>query len=143
MTTLTSLIRLRKHTVDQKQKFLSGLYRQAEALEAKKNDLKSQVARERQLLEEQEMLEALAWFGHYAAGVKTQISLIDKDLANLEKRIEIARADLRTAYGEMKKVEIIHKRREEEAVKEELRRESKEMDEIGVEGHRRKALSDE
>ena len=138
MSTLTSLIRLRKHTVDQKQKFLAGLYRQAEELEQKKASLQEKLSRERQLLEEQEMLEALAWFGNFAAGVKTQIEFIDKDIANMEQRIEIARGDLRNAFAELKKIEITNERRIAAAQKEEQVKENKELDEIGIEGHRRK-----
>ncbi len=138
MANLSSLIRLRKHTVDQKQKFLSGLYRQAEALEQKKKGYQDKLSTERALLEEQEMLEALAWFGRFAEGMKGQIALIDKDIANLEQRIEIARADLRNAFAELKKIEITNDRRIAAEKKAIQAKENKEMDEIGIESHRRK-----
>ncbi len=139
MSDLSSLIRLRKHTVDQKQKFLAELYRQAEALENKKTSYEEKLVKERALLEEQEMLEALAWFGRFAEGVKTQIELINKDIRNLEQRIDIARADLRNAFTELKKIEITRDRRAEVEKKAALSKESKELDEIGIEGHRRKS----
>ena len=138
MADLQSLIRLRKHTVDQKQKFLAGLYRQADILEQKKAGLQDALTNERKLLEEQEMLEALAWYGRYAQGVKTQIDLLNKDIKHMEQRIEIARTDLREAFAEMKKIEITARQREEAERKEENDRESRELDEIGIEGHRRK-----
>lgn len=139
MANLTSLIRLRKHNVDQKQKFLAGLYRRAEELEAQKSSLNEQVATERTLLEEQEMLEALAWFGSYAANVKIKIESIDREIFQMEKRIEIARADLRESFAEMKKIEITHNRRMEAEKKALSVKEDKELDEIGVERHRRKS----
>ena len=139
MSDLSSLIRLRKHTVDQKQKFLSGLYRQAEALEQQKASLNEKIASERKLLEEQEMLEALAWFGRYAAGVKVKIEMLDKDIVNMEQRIEIARADLRAAFAELKKVEITDERRRKEELRAENIKEGKELDDIAIEGYRRKS----
>lgn len=138
MANLKSLIRLRKHTVDQKQKFLAELYRQAEELEAKKASYEEKLKKERELLEEQEMLEALAWYGRFASGIKAQIDLLNKDLSNMEQRIEIARADLRNAFAELKKIEITAERRREAEKKEELAKENKELDDIGIDGHRRK-----
>lgn len=141
MADLSSLIRLRKHTVDQKQKFLAGLYRQAEELENKKKSYEDKLAKEREVLEQQEMLEALAWYGRFAEGVKSQISLINKDIANMEQRIEIARADLRNAFGELKKVEITNRRRQEAEKKEEQRKEDIYLDDVGIDGHRRNSES--
>ena len=138
MANLKSLIRLRKHTVDQKQKFLAELYRQAEELEAKKASYEEKLKKERELLEEQEMLEALAWYGRFASGIKAQIDLLNKDLSNMEQRIEIARADLRNAFAELKKIEITAERRREAEKKEELAKENKELDDIGIDSHRRK-----
>ena len=71
MADLASLIRLRKHTVDQKQKFLAELYRQAEALENKKAGYKDKLQNERALLEEQEMLEAFSRRNVACEGVRT------------------------------------------------------------------------
>ena len=137
MADLSSLIRLRKHTVDQKQKFLAELYRQAEELEAKKKSYEDKLSKERELLEQQEMLEALAWYGRFAEGVKSQIDLVKKDITNLEQRIEIARADLRNAFAELKKIEITNERRLAAEKKEEQRKEEKELDEIGIDVYRR------
>ncbi|MCB9965790.1 MAG: flagellar FliJ family protein [Rhodospirillales bacterium] len=143
MANLSSLIRLRKHTVDQKQKFLADLYRQVDALTAEKTSLNEQVAAERHQLEEQGVLEALAWFGRYAAGVKLKIELIDRDIQALEERIDIARADLRNAFSELKKIEITDRRRREEERKKEQTKESRALDEIGIEGHRRGKLQEQ
>lgn len=143
MADLQALIRLRKHTVDQKQKFLAGLYRQVESLQHKQKDLEEGLVKERELLETQDMLEALSYYGRYASGVKVQIELIQKDIKQLEKRIEIARGDLRDAFSEMKKVEITARRREEEQAKERQLKEDRELDEIALEGYRRAQHSEE
>lgn len=142
MTDLSSLIRLRKHTVDQKQKFLAELYRQAEVLEEKKKGYQEKLQKERALIEEQEMLEALAWYGRFAEGVKGQIKTIEKDISNLDQRIEIARADLRNAFAELKKIEITNDRRIAAEKKAEKAKEDKELDEIGIDVFERKKKTD-
>ena len=48
MANLNPLIRVRKHTVEQKQKALADLYRQAEELISQKKKLLDQLAVERQ-----------------------------------------------------------------------------------------------
>ena len=101
------------------------------------------LVKERELLETQDMLEALSYYGRYASGVKVQIELIQKDIKQLEKRIEIARGDLRDAFSEMKKVEITARRREEEQAKERQLKEDRELDEIALEGYRRAQHSEE
>lgn len=143
MADLAPLIRLRKHSVDQKQKFLSSLYRQAEGLERQKVELRARMAQEREIVEQQEILEAFAYFGRFAEGVKKKIDKLDKDIAQLEQRIEIARADLREAFADLKKIEITNERREENERKRQNMKESRDLDEIGIELHRRQKQQDE
>lgn len=143
MADLAPLIRLRKHNVDQKQKFLSALYRQTEGLERQKVELRERMAQEREIVEQQEILEAFAYFGRFAEGVKKKIDQLDKDIAQLEQRIEIARADLREAFADLKKIEITNERREENERKRQNMKESRELDEIGIELHRRQKQRDE
>lgn len=138
MADLDSLIRLRKHTVDQKQKYLAGLYREAEELEQQKQSLRDQLARERELVEQQEILEALSYYGHFANGVRTQIASLDHELEVMEQRINAAREELREAFSEMKKIEITARRRAEEASRAEQKKEDQELDEIAIDGYRRK-----
>ena len=58
MADLDPLIRLRKHIVDEKQKILSTLYREAENLENKKKAMLDQVEHERKLVEDGSSPEA-------------------------------------------------------------------------------------
>ena len=48
MADLNPLIKVRKHNVDQKQKFLAELYRQAEELQVQKQTLLDQLKREKE-----------------------------------------------------------------------------------------------
>lgn len=140
MADLKSLIRVRKHAVEQKQKFLSDLYRQVEEIEGQKKNLLDTLKVERQKLDEMGV-EALGYFGHYSDSVKMRVEEIDDQMVKLENRIEVAREDMRQAFAELKKVEITQERREKEEKKAQKKKEDSELDEIAIEGHRRKTDS--
>lgn len=136
MADLRSLIRVRKHAVEDKQKALSELYRQAEELTSEKQALQDDLKRERQKVDEMGV-EALGYFGRYSQVVKERSELIDHKMVMLENRIEIAREDMRIAFAELKKVEITQKRRDDEEEAEIKKAEDQSMDEIGLESYRR------
>lgn len=141
MTDLNPLIRMKKHIVDQKQKFLAELYRQAEELEGQKKALEDQLEEERvkmEGMEEQLRLEAMTHFGLYAQGVRTRVEQIENSIKQLEVHIDAAREDMRIAFNELKKVEITQERREDEERKAINKKESAELDDIAIEGFRRK-----
>lgn len=136
MADLTSLIRVRKHLVEQKQKFLAELYRQAEELQSQKQTMLDQKEAEMEKVREMSV-EMLSYFGPYTQAVKERVKEIEDNIKTLEARIEIAREDMREAFAELKKIEITHERREEEALRELNKKESGELDEIGIEAYRR------
>ena len=136
MADLNPLIRVRKHALEQKQKFLAELYRQAEEYEAQKQTLL------KTLEEEQEKLdgmgpEMLMYFGPYSESVKERVEDIDYALAKLNTRIDAAREDMRAAFAEMKKLEITQGRRDDEERKELEKKLSDELDDIGIDLFRR------
>ena len=141
MADLKSLIRVRKHTVEQKQKVVADLYRAAEQLKNQKDDLLENLAIEEDKLKDMS-IEMLSYFGPYSKAVKERVNEIDQKSDMLEKRIMIAQEDMREAYAELKKVEITQERREEEDAKEIKDKESAELDEIAIEGYRRKLEED-
>ncbi len=136
MADLNPLIRVRKHVVEQKQKFLAELYRQSEELEAQKAVLLAQHEAEREKVSSMGV-EMLSYFGPYSDAVKGRVEDLDEALAKLSVRIEIAREDMREAFAELKKVEITQKRREAEEKAERDKKDSADMDEIGIETFRR------
>ena len=131
MADLNPLIRVRKYAVEQKQKFLSELYRQAEELESQKQTLLQQRAEEEEKLQEMD-IEMRAYFIPYAEAVKERVKDIDDSIALLDKRIEIAREDMRLAFAELKKVEITQEAREEEAEALLNKKEDNEIDEVAL-----------
>lgn len=136
MAELDSLIRVRRHTVEQKQRFLSELYRQAEALEQQRLSLELQLAAEQEGVRAMDVA-MLNFFGSYSKAVKSRVEDIIKAREKLEMRIKFAQEDMRLAFAEMKKIEIIQRRRQEEEEAARNRKDAQVLDDIGIEGFRR------
>ncbi|MCD8497771.1 MAG: flagellar FliJ family protein [Alphaproteobacteria bacterium] len=141
MADLSALIRVRKHTVEQKQKALADLYRQAEELLSQKKKLLDQLAIERQKVDEMGV-EALGYFGRYSEVVRERSEEIDDSMKMLESRIDVAREDMRLAFAELKKVEITQERRDDEEEKEREKKDAATLDEIAIEGYRRQMVEE-
>ena len=141
MADLNPLIRVRRHAVEQKQKFLAELYRQAEELAAQKDALLEQLEEEREKVKELGV-EMLSYFGPYSDAVKERVEDIDEAMRGLEGRIEVARDAMREAFAELKKIEITQERREEEELAEAEKKESLELDEAALEIYRRRTDED-
>lgn len=137
MADLNPLIRVRKHTVEQKQKALAELYRQAEELISQKKSLLDRLAVERQKVDEMGV-EALGYFGRYSEVVRERAEEIDESMTMLESRIEVAREDMRLAFAELKKIEITQERRDEAEEAERNKKDDQILDEIAIDGYRRK-----
>jgi flagellar export protein FliJ len=138
MADLQALIRVRRHAVEQKQKILAELYKQADELEGQKETMITTLAEERKKVDEMGGA-ALGYFGHYSEAVRGRVEDIDEAMKKLNNRINIAREDMRDAFAELKKVEITQERREAEEDKELKKKESDLLDEVALEGYRRRA----
>lgn len=143
MADLNPLIRVRKHTVEQRQKALAELYRQAEELAAQKKDLEDQMAAEREKLKKINTVEMLTYYSNYTKAVKKRVADIEGAMKNLDGRIEVARETMREAFAEFKKVDIVQDRREAEERAALDKKESQAMDEMAVENFRRKTAETE
>lgn len=142
MADLNPLIRVRKHTVEQKQKALAELYRQAEELISQKKNLLDRLAVERQKVDEMGV-EALGYFGRYSEVVRERAEEIDESMKMLESRIEVAREDMRLAFAELKKIEITQERRDEAEETARNKKDDQILDDIAIEGYRRKVADEE
>ncbi len=131
MANLKSLIRVRKHVVEQKQKFLAELYRQAEELENQKTTMLNQMKKEQETLKEMPA-EMIGFFGAYSEAVKARVEDIEDAQKKLETRITIAQDDMRDAFGELRKIELIQEKRDREEAAKRAKKEMQEMDEIGL-----------
>jgi len=138
MADLKPLIRLRKYRVEEKQKALAEIFRQAELLEGRKRVLFADLEREEQLANDSQSIDAMFSFVAYAARVHTEIEKLNMLLEKMEPRILKAQDEMREAFSEQKKAELIQEKREEEEAKAIAHKENTNLDEIGVEVFRRK-----
>jgi len=136
MADLHGLIRVRKYAVEQKQKFLSELYRQAEELENQKATLITQRAEEEKKVHEMGV-EMLSYFGPYAKAVEERVDDIKQSMSTLSKRIEIAREDMRAAFADLKKIQITQDSRQAQEDATIKKKEDNELDEIALQIFRR------
>lgn len=136
MSDLHALIRVRKHALDQKQKLLAELYRQGEEYENQKNILLNQLDEERENVQKMGF-EMLKYFGPYEKNVKDRVEEIDASIKTLATRIEFAREEMRTAFADVKKLEITQEKREDEEQAARDKKEADELDDIALQGYRR------
>ncbi len=138
MANLESLIRLRRHNVDEKQKILAEIYREVEIYEGQKKELRERLQRERNALDENLDLETREFYGRFEGVIREKIDKINAQLAALQTRLNLAQEEVRAAFANMKRVEIVNERRIDEKRIERDAKESSQMDDIGIEGFRRK-----
>ena len=138
MANLKSLIKLRRHTVDEKQKLLADLYRQVEMIEENKQILIDRLRTEREVLDKNGTLEMYAYFGRFSQNIHRSLERMNIEKQKLEVRIQIAQDDVREAFANMKRIEIVQSEREKADKKEADDKETREFDDIGVEVFRRR-----
>ncbi len=143
MADLQALIRLRKHAVDEKQRAVAQLYREAETLEKQKKVVEDQMAHEKRLAEEMNRPEAISFYTRYAEGGRKKIAALQMSIKKMEGRIEAAQEDMRVAFAEMKKIQITQTRREKREAKAVQKKEDAQMDDIAIEQYRRHVLEEE
>lgn len=136
MAKLDPLIRVRKHTIEQKQKFLASLYVKAEELKQQQDTLETQLAIETEKTKDLGA-EMMGYFGAYADSVNIQLEELDVVRKHMEDRIKMAQEDVRNAFADLKKIEIINDRRQSEALADMDKKESEELDEIAINMFRR------
>ena len=138
MADLAALIRLKRHTVEERQKVLAEIFRQVEVIEYRKKELLERLDKERKALDQNLNIETSAYYGRFEGVIRSNVEVLDGEIRKQEIRIQIAQEEVREAFADMKRVEIVHKRRQAEEAQEIKNKESQEMDEIGIDGFMRK-----
>jgi len=136
MADLTSLIRLHKHELDGKRVALAQLYAALAALERERRTVERLYELERQAVDQSGDIHFT--FAQYTETVKQKRAELDRAEAALEKQIEQAKDSMMDTFSEMKKYEMTQAERERLEEEERRVRESRDMDDIGIEGFRRK-----
>lgn len=138
MADLEALIRYRKHGVDEKQRVLAALYREAEKFEQKIAQLQEEMAREKKLTDESDAPDAVSTYNLYAEGVRKKIKSLEAERAKLQIRVNAAQEAVREAFSEMKKAEITDRNRKNRTKKAAQKKEDQFLDEVAIDSFRRK-----
>jgi flagellar export protein FliJ len=136
MAGLKSIIRLRKQQLDDKRRAIAQLI-------GRMDNLKREEQREIDNLEAEKKLAAkdadgLRAFPNYNKRVQEKLTLLRDEMVKLEAAIQRGQAELQDAFKEYKTYEITDREREKRAAAAEKKSEDAAMDEIGIEGFRRK-----
>jgi flagellar protein FliJ len=142
MARLEPLIKVRKHAVDEKQRALAELYRQAEELQRLKDELLMNLAKEQALADMSSDLETRATFGPYAAAVRDRIESLDVMMGKMDVRINMAQDAMRDAFAELKKIEITDRERKTRDQREKDSKAAKEQDEMAITRHQSETEKD-
>lgn len=132
MADLKPLIKLRKFRVEEMQKTLAELYRQAEAIETRKQTYLMALDHERQAIDHSMDVTEISLFHAYADRVRKIVTELDDDLYILNARIDVAREEMREAFAEMKKIDMVQEQRDIETRKARDKKESEILDEVGI-----------
>jgi len=135
MARLDPLMKVRKHAVDEKQKVLSALYREQEKILMQKESLIAQMMQEQALVEKSDNMDLKTAFGPYLTSVQNKIESLDDMLAKLETRIVVALDDIRTAFGDLKKIEIVDRERKKTETKKKNAKEQAMFDDVAITRH--------
>lgn len=138
MADLDPLIRHRKHMVEEKQKALALLYRDAENLQRQKQAIIDKMDNEKKLAEEMASPDVNTYLGRYLEGARKKIRIFDAAIKKIELRIAAAQEDMREAFADQKKVEIIQRTRKAREKAAQDRKDDQDMDEKAIDGFRRK-----
>ncbi len=135
MARLDSLIRFKKHGLDEKQKALGELNALLSKLENDVVELDAEKQREIEISKTDIMLQMA--MPQYLDAHKKRKDKIQKAIKNVEQRIEKAMDEIRDAFAELKKYQIVEERRKDAEEKAILKKETQTFDQIAIERHAR------
>ncbi len=135
MKTLESLIRLYKWRLEEKRRALAALQGLRADLARQATELEAELGREQQTAKTMET----GWtYSGYAKAVIQRRENLRRSMAEVERRMELARDEVNAAWREMRKYEIAEERNQVRRNAEAARVETLEMDEIALTQNRLK-----
>lgn len=132
MSDLKPLIRFQKYKLDEKQRFIARLFAEADKIYGHKKRALDEVLRERAYVDASDDPHVITGFLSYQGLMKKKIALINVEISRIDARIEIAQDDLREEFTELKKFEIVQRRRLQRRRREMEKREMAIFDDIAV-----------
>jgi flagellar export protein FliJ len=136
MSGLDQLLRLQRWTLDEKRRQASDLELLIERLIQDINKLDEQV--EREIEASRADLELQRALPGYRQAMKGRRERMDKSLVDLRGELEKLREQITGAFSELKKTEQTVKNRQQRQRVIERRKEQANLDEVGLQLHRRK-----
>ncbi|MEP4379426.1 MAG: flagellar FliJ family protein [Alphaproteobacteria bacterium] len=135
MKSLPTLIRLRKHTLDEARRELTELQRAVDAINQARASLDRELATESATARDD--IEASYRYGEYLVTVRERRSMFDQQESELAQRITLAEAGVREAFRDLKQFEIADAQRIESERAAETRKEQLSLDEVALSSFRR------
>jgi len=135
MSALNSLVRVHTWGLNEKRHKLAELDAYADKLRNKLAALEREMETERGAADKS--LEGTAAFPAFVAAALERRRRLRESLANIEQAVELAREEVNAAYRELKKYQLAYDNYLLREAEESARREREELDEIGVDLHRR------
>ncbi|MCR9257479.1 MAG: hypothetical protein NXI16_15430 [Alphaproteobacteria bacterium] len=138
--TIETLIKVSKYALDDKRKVLAAHFEELALLERKRKAIDEELAAEQAAARDDPSIGIT--YGLYANAIITRRDKLDADILVKNREVEIARDDVQEAFEEVKKYELALDRIRAEQAKERARIEEEELNEMGLNGFRRKQAVD-
>jgi flagellar export protein FliJ len=137
MADLSSLIRLHKHELDEKQKVLGQLYDRLKALEDRKQSI--QERREREMASAGSNFDMVTYtLAGFLEKSIAQEAQIDEQIFVAHQEVEVAVDDMLESFGELKKYELTQEERLRIEKEERKLKEGRMFDDIAIENYVRR-----
>jgi flagellar FliJ protein len=137
MSALDSLIRLHRWQLDERRRDLATLEALAEKLKDERRKLEVEDKREQEIAGRS--AEAAYSYAGYARSLIDRRRKLEQSQAEVAEQILRAREGLAEAFQEVKRYEIAAANRQRQQEQREAKRQQRVMDDLGVEGFRRKS----
>jgi flagellar export protein FliJ len=139
MTALGSLVRVHTWELNEKRQKLAGLQELSDKICQDVENLEAQLQHEQSAAAGS--IEGTIAFPAFVAAALERRKKLRVSIANLDLAIEAAREEVREVFQEVKKYELARDNQEKRERERIAKREQIELDELGVNLHRRKKMS--
>ncbi len=141
MADLKGLIRMRGWALEEERRKLAALYELEAGLVGRLNDLSAEIDREKRAAEGGAG-GVTADLGGWLAAARGRRDRLNESLEQARAEARLAEEAVAEAFRELKKVELVASARAEQAARKRARNERLRLDEIGLETHRRRSVSE-
>jgi len=136
MADLKSLIKLHKHELDGKRQILAQLYEDLALLNQQREAVIKKIKEEQEAITKTSDVHFT--FANFIEKGKQQVLKIEEHMNVLEAQVVVAKDEMMACFSELKKYEMTQEEREALEAEENRMKELQELDEIALEGFRRK-----